>query len=307
MARPRKTGLDYFPHDTDAHNRDKLVRLRARHGLAGLGFWWSLLEVIYASGRPEICAKSEEDRATIALLIGCDRRTVARYISSLLDIQALDPVAYQERGVLTSMGIVSRLAEATRRRVSAAITPAETGTITPTETGTETPAETSRKPIHIARQRKGKKTTVKDTLTPSIPPKSEIVPGVFLFPQELEKLQAEITEEPALDYLAWFGHTKAAKSYKYTSDYDAILSWRRKDRRQNGRTGKAISSAVGHFPDACTDADIWAKAAADEERLRKLANRGNGHGNGTGPGTDVAAGGTGGGEDVGQQPVSPPG
>ena len=70
------------------------------------------------------------------------------------------------------------------------------------------------------------------------------------------------------------------------------------------RTGKALPPTVGHFPQACTDAAMWAEAAAHEERLRKLANRGNGHG---GPGTDVAQGGTSSGESMGQQPVSPPG
>jgi len=63
------------------------------------------------------------------------------------------------------------------------------------------------------------------------------------------------------------------------------------------RTGKAIPPTVG-FPQACTDAAMWAEAAAHEERLRKLAP-GNGHGNGS----DVAQGGTSSGEDVGQQSV----
>ena len=47
MARPLKAGLNYFPHDTDAVNDDKLQSLMALHGAEGYAFYFILLERIF--------------------------------------------------------------------------------------------------------------------------------------------------------------------------------------------------------------------------------------------------------------------
>ena len=47
MARPQKVGLDYFPHDTNASNDMKMQALLTFGGLAGLGFYWFLIERMY--------------------------------------------------------------------------------------------------------------------------------------------------------------------------------------------------------------------------------------------------------------------
>lgn len=38
MARPRKEGLGYFPHDTDAVNDEKIEALRALYGNDGYAY-----------------------------------------------------------------------------------------------------------------------------------------------------------------------------------------------------------------------------------------------------------------------------
>lgn len=35
---------NYFPHDSDARNSDKLIRLRMRHKAAGYGVYFMILE-----------------------------------------------------------------------------------------------------------------------------------------------------------------------------------------------------------------------------------------------------------------------
>lgn len=50
MARPLKQGIDYFPHDTDASNDEKIEYIEALYGLAGYAFYFKILERIYRSG-----------------------------------------------------------------------------------------------------------------------------------------------------------------------------------------------------------------------------------------------------------------
>lgn len=47
MARPNKTGLDYFSHDTDLAQDKKVRLLKAKHGLIGYAVYVRLLEELY--------------------------------------------------------------------------------------------------------------------------------------------------------------------------------------------------------------------------------------------------------------------
>ena len=49
MARPRSSGIDYFPHDCDAASDEKIAMLRAEFGNDGYAFYFILLERIYHS------------------------------------------------------------------------------------------------------------------------------------------------------------------------------------------------------------------------------------------------------------------
>jgi hypothetical protein len=50
MARPKKTGLDYFPFDVDFFSDKKIKRLRTSHGNDGVAVYIYLLCEIYRSG-----------------------------------------------------------------------------------------------------------------------------------------------------------------------------------------------------------------------------------------------------------------
>ncbi len=44
----------YFSHDYHARNDDKVLMLRAKHGMEGYGIYWALVEMMYENSRPEI-------------------------------------------------------------------------------------------------------------------------------------------------------------------------------------------------------------------------------------------------------------
>ena len=49
MARPRKTGLDYFPHDVDVTTDPKIEPAIMRYGAAAYAFYFVHLEYCYRS------------------------------------------------------------------------------------------------------------------------------------------------------------------------------------------------------------------------------------------------------------------
>jgi hypothetical protein len=54
MSRPAKSGLDYFPHDTDACGDEKLEALQSLYGNDGYAFFFKLCERIYRTGEAEL-------------------------------------------------------------------------------------------------------------------------------------------------------------------------------------------------------------------------------------------------------------
>jgi hypothetical protein len=65
MARPPKSGLDYFPHDTDASSDDKLEALQLLYGNDGYAFYFKLCERFYNSENAEL---NISDAKTIQIL-----------------------------------------------------------------------------------------------------------------------------------------------------------------------------------------------------------------------------------------------
>ncbi|HBR31931.1 MAG TPA: hypothetical protein DD733_07595, partial [Clostridiales bacterium] len=75
MARPIKSGVDYFPHDTDSASRKTLFTLESKFGNDGYAFWFKLLEILgtqeglyYDCGNPAgwlfLVAKTRVDEVT---------------------------------------------------------------------------------------------------------------------------------------------------------------------------------------------------------------------------------------------------
>lgn len=60
MARPLKLGLDYFPHDTDSVNDEKIEALRMLFGNDGYAFYFILLERIYRTPTFELNVSDAE-------------------------------------------------------------------------------------------------------------------------------------------------------------------------------------------------------------------------------------------------------
>jgi hypothetical protein len=170
MARPKKTGMDYFPHDTDAASDEKIEVLRALYGNDGYAFYFIMLERIYRSEGFELqvanvtlsetgesIVTNDEEMVQILcqkLLIETD--LFEKILSTCFRREIFSEKKYTEKGVVTSDGIKKRAKPILqkRRKMSksykekAIVSAAETQQ-KPSRKPAETPPET-----HIERERK---------------------------------------------------------------------------------------------------------------------------------------------------------
>lgn len=136
MARPLKEGLDYFPHDTDAFNDEKIEALRFKHDAMGYMFYFFHLERIYRASNAELIVSDAETKQIFARKLSITEQEYDNILKTCLKYNCFDAEKYEKYGVLTSNGIQKRVATVVDKRnkmrhlyqekVSDAETPPET-------------------------------------------------------------------------------------------------------------------------------------------------------------------------------------
>ncbi len=118
MARPIKTGLDYFPLDAGFFGDDRIFELTDRRGTKGICVYIALLTIVYAQGY-FIELPPERLAGLIMRTLGTrcfsERAEVAGILADCADIGLIEPELYS-RGVVTSAAIQRRYAMVTARR-----------------------------------------------------------------------------------------------------------------------------------------------------------------------------------------------
>ncbi|NLU51576.1 MAG: DUF4373 domain-containing protein [Clostridiaceae bacterium] len=117
MARPRKEGLDYFPHDTDAVNDEKIEALRMLYGNDGYAFYFILLERIYRTNNAELNISDAETRQILSKKVAITEDKFNQILNSALKYELFDKEAYAQKGVLTSNGIKKRAGIVVEKRL----------------------------------------------------------------------------------------------------------------------------------------------------------------------------------------------
>jgi len=142
MARPQKEGLDYFPHDTDAVNDEKIEALRALHGNDGYAFYFILLERIYRSPYMEIDISDAETIQILARKVSVTTEKFTEIMQTALKWRCFDPEKYRNHHILTSNGVKKRAMPVLEKRSKMRLlyTPQQVSTpISDAETTPETP------------------------------------------------------------------------------------------------------------------------------------------------------------------------
>lgn len=116
MARPQKEGMDYFPHDTDAVNDEKIEILRSLYGNDGYAFYFILLERIYRSPNAEIDVSDAETIQVLARKVSVTPDKFAEIMHTALKWGCFCKKTFDERGILTSNGVKKRSGMVTAKR-----------------------------------------------------------------------------------------------------------------------------------------------------------------------------------------------
>ena len=114
MARPQKSGLDYFPLNVDIDIDDKISLIESEHGITGFGIIIKMLCKIYQNGY--FYEWGEKEQLLFAKRVNVDINDVNACINSAIKWGMFEKTIYEKYGVLTSAGIQKRYLEAIGRR-----------------------------------------------------------------------------------------------------------------------------------------------------------------------------------------------
>ncbi len=142
MPRPRKEGLDYFPHDVDASNDEKIEIMTTLYGNDGYAFYFILLERIYRTPNLELSVSDAETIQILAKKTNVSVEKFTQMLDTALKYGLFDKQAFEERKVLTSNGIKKRAAIVLEKRAKMREKYKTKNKISAAETGEEIKEET---------------------------------------------------------------------------------------------------------------------------------------------------------------------
>ena len=116
MARPPKTGLDYFPLDVDIADDEKILYLESETGLEGFAVYVKLLATIYRSGYYIMWTETQLGIYSRRFFV--DKNTLSTVVSVCNNIGLFDKNLFEKYRILTSHGIQTRYLLASERRSS---------------------------------------------------------------------------------------------------------------------------------------------------------------------------------------------
>lgn len=196
MARPRKEGLEYFPHDVDASSDPSIEKMEAVFGLAGYAFYFKLLERIYQAPDATLDLSSPGAVKIIARKFGMRSDYFLKMARKAVESGLFDRDVWENRCSLTSRGILKRATNVTRQREYWRDKHAQDSELSPKKTTQGIKGFQRDNPASLNTQSKAKQTInnkakdiITTTPTPTPPPK------------ELSLLSEEVKEKDV--FILW--------------------------------------------------------------------------------------------------------
>ena len=116
MSRPQKEGLDYFPHDTDAANDEKVEALQSLYQNDGYALYFKLLERIYRTPEGQLDISDAEIKQVLCNKLFLSVKRFDQIINTAVKVGCFDKAMFK-KGVLTSDGIHKRRESVIKKRV----------------------------------------------------------------------------------------------------------------------------------------------------------------------------------------------
>jgi len=115
MARPPKSGLEYFPLDVDFFEDEKIIAISREHGVMGEAVLLRLLCAVFRRGYFAVWGDGLKEKL-LRSAPGLKPGHLEQIVKSLVKWDVFDARLFREANVLTSKGIQRRYFAATKRR-----------------------------------------------------------------------------------------------------------------------------------------------------------------------------------------------
>ena len=116
MGRTAKSGVDYFSHDTGAHNRKTISALRSRFGNDGYAFWFILLELLGEQQNLSLDCSDEINWIYLCTETQVSEKAAAEMLSLLSRVNAIDKELWINHQVIWCQGFADRLKDVYKKR-----------------------------------------------------------------------------------------------------------------------------------------------------------------------------------------------
>ncbi|MEK3674637.1 DUF4373 domain-containing protein [Paenibacillus sp. FSL R10-2771] len=266
MARPRKEGMDYFPHDVNLSSDKKVEALRIIHGNDGYTFFCIMLELIYQESNFELDVSDAETIQILAKKVEVTTQKLTEMILTSIKHGCFDRERYENDHVLTSNGIKKRASVVVDKREKMrsksrsdaipVVSPPVSSLVSDAEMGVESTQSKSKRKV------KDKVKEKKDII-----PKINFAEFVSMTQEEYDKLLEAHEQDKLNRIIETLDNYKGSTGKKYTSDYRAILNWVVTRVEEDERKLKLI-------PGGGNGGKYQAGYAGPSEASRKAASRG---------------------------------
>jgi hypothetical protein len=223
LARPKKIGVDYFPHDVTASSSRTIFTLESKFGNDGYAFWFKLLEIIGSQENLYYDCRNPSNWLFLLAKTHVSEVSATEILETLSQVDAIDTDLWYQK-VIWIQKFSERLSVVYGKR----------GTETPLKPsfcdGNPTSSDVS---VTESTQSKVKESKVKESKEKDIEKKHKYgeYKNILLTDNEIEKLKAKFTDWEV--HIETLSQGIELKGYVYKSHYLAILKWVEKDNSQS--------------------------------------------------------------------------
>lgn len=109
MARPLKEGFDYFPHDVDMSDDEKIEAIEVHYGDKGYSWTNKLYERMYRNGNGTIDLSNETNRKVlIQRKLKTTDSDFDEFMEKAIEIGLFDKDTWENKKIIMSQGVMKR-------------------------------------------------------------------------------------------------------------------------------------------------------------------------------------------------------
>lgn len=215
----------YFSHDSNAHKDPKVLKLRAKHGWAGYGIFWAIIETLREQ---EGYRWKASDKQLISFSFANGDEMVDAVIDTCLEVGLL---IVDDEGYIHSESLSKRM----KKREEVAEKRRQAG-----KKGGSSKSQANANQSE-SKERKGKERKVKENIPPIYPPEGKIQfdEMVYLTQEEADRLIAEYGEDEFNHWVSELSNyhiQNADKPSKIKKDHNrTIRNWIAREKRKAGK------------------------------------------------------------------------